>query len=396
MDHTSAVDQLITLFDREPSLRADLERSLQQAHQRAHTELKPALLDALTWPTTIDEYTAFLHDFSTWIPRQSSSEAWEQGPPGQRQAHEVSDRLAHFFWLVDQQVGDSHRVVESSTAFGDWLTEFARQWGSFLDTPASFDDEILQSFIDDAPAYAVGDSMINGRPNMPSGWLTFNQFFARELNGGLRPITDPDDNRTVTSPADCIFQHSYDIDDRSSIPATTIKTTHTYGNIAQLIAGSRYADAFAGGTFVHYMLPPSAYHRFHLPVAGRVEEVIGLTGQVYLEVDIDDHQFVSKDSATTGFEFSQSRGVVTLDTSVGGHGDIGIVAVVAVGMAHVASVVLTATEGTHGAKGDEFGYFQFGGSDIIVVFQPGVVADVDTNTAPRQVGTPIVTCTARR
>ena len=29
-----------------------------------------------------------------------------------------------------------------------------------------------------------------------------------------------------------------------------------------------YADAFAGGTFVHYQLPVHAYHRYHLPVAG--------------------------------------------------------------------------------------------------------------------------------
>ncbi|MDN2497194.1 hypothetical protein FHY52_10885 [Nocardia nova] len=30
------------------------------------------------------------------------------------------------------------------------------------------------------------------------------------------------------------------------------------------------------------------------------------------------------------------------------------------------------------AKGDEFGYFTFGGSDIILLFQKGVEIDIDT------------------
>ncbi len=48
--------------------------------------------------------------------------------------------------------------------------------------------------------------MIDGKPNTPSGWLTFNQFFARRLNAGLRPIQDPWDNTVVTSPVDCVFK----------------------------------------------------------------------------------------------------------------------------------------------------------------------------------------------
>ncbi len=46
-------------------------------------------------------------------------------------------------------------------------------------------------------------------------------------------------------------------------------------------------------------------------------------------------------------------------------------------MAHVGSVNLTAVTGTQLLKGEEFGYFQFGGSDIIVLFQPGVDPQVE-------------------
>jgi len=264
--------------------------------------------------------------------------------------------------------------------------------GSFLDTADSFNPEILQSFIDNAPEYRIEESLVDGVPNMPSGWMTFNQFIARELNGGLRPIAEPASNLVVTSPADCIFQHSYDIDADSNIPATTIKDTHKYGNIKQLIEGSDYAESFGGGIFVHYMLPPSAYHRFHLPVAGRVEETFLVSGTVFMQVGLADHDFQSSDSATSGYEFTQNRGVVTLDTSASAWGDLGIIAVIPVGMAHVSSVMLTAVKGKHMAKGEEFGYFQFGGSDIIVLFQEGVDPQIDTDGGYRLVGSPIARC----
>lgn len=143
------------------------------------------------------------------------------------------------------------------------------------------------------------------------------------------------------------------------------------------------------------MLPPSAYHRFHLPVAGRIVESFTVQGRVFMQVDLHDGQLRSRDAATTGYEFTQTRGVLTVDTSVGDGPDLGIVAVVPVGMAHVASVTMTAVPGTDADKGQEFGYFQFGGSDIIVLLQAGVAADVDTDPSPRKVGSVIATATPR-
>lgn len=370
-----------------PGLADLLEKSITQANARAHAELDPTLYAALPWPTDLGEYEEYLKNFIRWIPQQSDAEAWKSDAPQHRYAKEVSDRLAHFFWLTDQKVceGDT-AIAENSDAFKDWLTEFARQWGSFLDTPESFSQAILDSFLKNAPEYTIEESLVDGRPNMPSGWVTFNQFFARELNAGLRPIVEPASNFTVTSPADCSFQHGYDIDEDANIPATTIKGTHKYGNIKQLIDGSGYADAFAGGTFVHYMLPPSAYHRFHAPVSGVVKESFVVQGKVFMQVDLEDHELKSKDAANTGYEFSQTRGVLTIDTTGEAGGDLGIVAVVPVGMSHVASVVMTATKDRHIAKGEEFGYFQFGGSDIIIVFQARVKPEIDTDTKSRKVG----------
>lgn len=392
-DTDQIIQDLRQLLDKDPDLAVLLEKSLKQAREAAEADLNEDLREALDWPRDLPEYYDYLTDFIRWIPQQSDNPAWRTSAPEERYAKEVSDRLAHFFWLVDQNVHeDGSAATESSSEFREWLTEFARQWGSFLDTPESFSQDILQSFIKDAPEYHVEESLVDGRPNSPSGWLTFNQFFARELNPGLRPISAPTDNRVVVSPADCQYQHRYDIDGESNIPAVTIKQNHRYGNIKQLMEGSKYADAFANGTFVHYMLPPSAYHRYHVPVAGEVKESFVIQGQVFMQVDLKDHELESSDSATTGYEFFQTRGVLTIDTAASGQGDLGIVAVIPVGMSHVASVNLTAQAGRQLAKGDEFGYFLFGGSDIIVLFQEGVDPQVDTSTDFRLVGSPIARC----
>ncbi len=385
------VHDLHRILEREgPDLARLLERSLAQARKRAQAELSLELLDALDWPHDLHEYDDYLRRFIRWVPQQTSDPAWKTSAPEERYAREVSDRLAHFFWLVDQKVDDQgSAIAESSGAFRDWLTDFARQWGSYLDTPESFSQELLDSFLENAPEYTIEESLVEGRPNAPSGWLTYNQFFARELNAGLRPVSEPGDNHVVTSPADCLFRHSFDIDRESNIPDTTVKGTHHYGNIKQLIEGSRYADAFAGGTFVHYMLPPSAYHRYHVPVAGRVAESFVVSGRVYMEVDLEDGELRSRDSTQSGYEFSQVRGVLTLDTAHSPDGDLGIVAVIPVGMSHVASVNLTTVPGTEVAKGEEFGYFQFGGSDIIVLLQEGVEPHIDTDAGLRHVGSPI-------
>jgi phosphatidylserine decarboxylase len=198
----------------------------------------------------------------------------------------------------------------------------------------------------------------------------------------------------VTSPADCQYQHLYDIDADSNIPATAVKN-EKYGNIKQLMEGSAYSESFARGTFVHYMLPVHAYHRYHLPVGGVVKESFRINGKVFMQVGLGSGEFAASDSASSGYEFSQTRGVVTIDTSASDAGDIGVVAVIPVGMAHVSSVVLTAVEGKHMAKGEEFGYFQFGGSDIIILFQEGVDPQIDTSEEFRFVGTPVARCKPR-
>lgn len=390
----AVIEELRRKLKDDAALAELLHSSLDEARSIAKGQLDDALYRALSWPEDEKAYLDYLAGFAKWKPQQSGADAWLK--PGTDEHQEVYDRLCHFYWLIDQKVGGNDaRIVENDEWFKMWLVRYADAWGEFLDSTESFDRETLESFCEFSPEFRVQDSMFDGRPNSPSGWLTFNQFFARELNPGLRPIASPADNLVVTAPADCTFRNLYPIHSDSAIPDIKIKKTHSFANVKDLLKGSDYGDVFANGTFAHYFLGPYSYHRFHAPVAGLLRECYAVKGLVYLDVKLKDNQFDAPDSAEGGYEFSQARGIVILDTTNSAAGDVGIVGIVPVGMCQVSSVNMTAVAGNDLQKGEEFGYFLFGGSDIIVLFQEGVNPDMYTGGQYRHYGTPIATCARR-
>jgi phosphatidylserine decarboxylase len=386
------INSLIEKVNTEKSFAELLLASLQKAKNRAQEQLDQELFKALQWPLDIVAYKTYLISLSKWMPEESDAAIWKI--PGTTSHQEVDDRLSHFHWLINQEVGaNKTTIMQNSPWFSNWMIDYAKCWGTFLNTTESFNEWKLNTFINNSPKYRVQDSMINGSPNNPSGWLTFNQFFARELNPGLRPIASPFDNRVMTMPADCTFRAEYNIGSDSSIPEITIKSTHKFANIQHLLEGSKYKNSFASGTFVHYYLSPFSYHRFHTPAAGVVKECFPIHGLVYLDVVITDKQFDSPDNAEGGYQFTQARGVITIDTTNSPYGNVGIVAVIPIGMCQVSSVNMIATLGSETLKGDEFGYFLFGGSDIIVLFQEGVNPQLNMNEDYCNYGNKMADCT---
>jgi len=391
--YTKTIDELKQFLSENDELKNLLEKSLASAKALGEARLDSDLFEALEWPDNKEKYFKYLENFSQWTPDPSSDKAWTK--PGTNENQEVYDRLCHFYWLINQEVKPDGSTLQDNEWFSDWLISFAKAWGSFLNSTDSFDENILESFIKNSPEYAVEDSMINGQPNAPSGWLTFNQFFARELNPGLRPIASPDNNQVITSPADCTYRQKYSIEADSTIPKITLKKTHSVASIQELLKDSPYQDAFANGHFVHYFLGPYSYHRFHTPVSGLLKECRNLTeddGKVFLDVEVKNGQFNAPDSSKGGYEFNQARGLAILDTKESAFGDVGLVAVIPVGMAQVSSVNMKAMVGNNLQKGDELGYFLFGGSDIIVLLQEGTNPDIYTGKQYRHYGTRIATC----
>ena len=385
---THSITALQNRLGQYAELRRDLVASLETAATRAREGINGALYSALAWPDSPEAYLDYLRDFSRYVPRQTPRAAWRSPEGGGYR--EVHDRMIHFYWLIDQPLGNGGRVLQADDWFAAWLVDYVRAWGSFLDTPASLTPETLQSFGDYAPAYELGESRTSdARAVSPSGFQTFNQFFARSLAPGARTVSAPCDNAVLTAVADAGYESQYDIAADGSFPAVTVKHSHAYADVATLLgADDDIAESFRGGTYVHYHLKPYAYHRFHTCVAGRVEAVRHLEGRAYLKTGIEDGKLEGYNDASNGYEFVQQRGVLVLDTgaAAGGEGDIGRVALVPVGMGHVSSVRVTAVPGGQLRKGEEFGMFLYGGSDVIVLFERGAGVRLEAFEADKRVG----------
>jgi phosphatidylserine decarboxylase len=278
----------------------------------------------------IEDYYSFLAGLLSEIPTQRL-----MGP--------ASDK---FHYLISQSPGD---LLKKDPSFREWLVTFSRSYGSFLNTTTSALQ--LDTFIND-PSYQISDY----DPG-PSGWLTFNQFFSRSVKPGKRPIDEIDNPYIIVSATDSTFLGTWPIDEKAAVTAKGVVYP-----ISDLINDSNLANEFKNGVFTHSWLNTTDYHRFHVPVGGKIIESRKIPGDVIVNtVKGSDGEFITQDEV--GFQFKQTRGLIIIETS------FGLVAVLPIGMGHVSSVTLTAETGVTLVKGQEFGYFAYGGSDMVILFQ---------------------------
>ncbi len=343
------VDKLIYLIETN-----HWQDDFQQAIDNAQSHNVPSIRDI----QTLDDYLDYVNDLVTWAPR-------EQGD-----SRDIYNKIVEFYFFLDQEpVRSLQSPVEPGcepeelTPLSEWIVEYAQAWGLYLDTTDSASE--IESFRTD-PLFNWDEYA-----PPPSGYLTFNQFFARHLKPGMRPIAGLRNNSMIVAPADSTFVGWWQVNEKSNIYVedNMLDIKGIQWSIHQLLEGSAYADRFKGGIFTHSFLNTFDYHRWHTPVQGKVLESRVIQGQAYLDVDVKpaivDGEEVNVLNALdgTGYQFVQTRGLVVIDSP------IGLVACLPMGMAQVSSVVITAEQGVTLHKGEELGYFQFGGSDFVMVFE---------------------------
>lgn len=330
------------------------DATAQRTFSLALEQLAAHKIPSLAGIRTFEQCLVFLDELVRWAPRESGD------------SRMVHDKLVEFHFIFNQPalrpLQDAGPItsgkpgasaVPKMSPLSQWIVDFARAWGSYLDTPASA--AAIDSFRTN-PAFRWHDYM-----PPPSGYQTFNQFFARHVKPGYRPVAAIEDPRIIVSPCDAGFLGVWPIGTDSCIDVKGLRWS-----IAQLLDGSPYASRFADGVFTHSGLRTYDYHRWHAPVAGQVREARVVHGRAFLDVEVQpqpDGQGRLEAVEGTGYQFSQTRGLLVLESA------IGLVACLPVGMAQVSSVVLTAETGRHLRKGEEMGYFQFGGSDFVMLFE---------------------------
>ncbi|PPQ93553.1 hypothetical protein CVT25_005520, partial [Psilocybe cyanescens] len=187
---------------------------------------------------------------------------------------------------------------------------------------------------------------------------TFNQFFYRKLKPSARPIECPTDPYRLVSAADCRLMTFATVSE-----ATRLWIKGREFSVARLL-GEHYkaeAERYVGGALAIFRLAPQDYHRFHSPVDGKVGAMMDIEGEYYT---------VNPQAIRSALDVygENARKIVPIDSP-----QFGRVFAVCVGAMMVGSIKTTVQEGEWISRGQEFGYFAFGGSTIVILFEKGRV-----------------------
>jgi phosphatidylserine decarboxylase len=194
-------------------------------------------------------------------------------------------------------------------------------------------------------------------------YANFNDFFSRKLKPGARPVQDIDNPRGICSAADSrlTVYPTVDLACKFWIKGAQF----TIPNLLQVPADSPTALELDGSSLAIFRLAPADYHRFHCPIDGVIGDRTNVPGQYYTvnPQAVNEPKF---DVFT-----ANTRSILYLTHSATGKR----VAFVAVGALLVGSVVWTkgAEKGAEVKRGDELGYFSYGGSTVVAIFPKGVV-----------------------
>ncbi|CAG7962993.1 unnamed protein product [Penicillium olsonii] len=198
----------------------------------------------------------------------------------------------------------------------------------------------------------------------------FNEFFYRALKPEARPCSGPNEPKIVVSPADCrsvVFDRMSD--------ATGIWVKGREFSIERLLGDAYPEDAarYRNGAMGVFRLAPQDYHRFHIPVDGIMGEPKTIEGEYYTV-----NPMAIRSSLDVYGE--NVRILVPIDSV-----EHGRVMVVCVGAMMVGSTVITRKAGEKVSRAEELGYFKFGGSTLLVLFEEGKV-NFDTDLADNSKG----------
>jgi phosphatidylserine decarboxylase len=140
--------------------------------------------------------------------------------------------------------------------------EIARARGGALTT------RLIRWFID---RYRV--NMAEAANPDPAAYASFNDFFARALAPGARPIAAAD----WVSPVDGAISQFGAIDGDAILQAKG----HSY-TVQALVGGdAELARPFLGGHFATLYLSPKDYHRIHMPCAGTLRRMVHVPGDLF-------------------------------------------------------------------------------------------------------------------
>lgn len=189
----------------------------------------------------------------------------------------------------------------------------------------------------------------------------FNDFFYRKINPSKRPIGEG-----VVSPADGKTLAFQEISD-----STKFFIKGSEFDLKRFLGADELAKKYHGGAMLIIRLAPTDYHRYHFPAKGIASETEIIKGHYYSVSPIALQQ-----SLEIFCENKRSKSI--LETN-----QFGDILISEVGATMVGSILQTYESNSTVQAGEEKGYFAFGGSTVVLLFEKGKVElseDLLTNT----------------
>lgn len=197
-------------------------------------------------------------------------------------------------------------------------------------------------------------------------YKTFNEFFHRALKSGCRPVAPGDGVAVLPGDGRHLAFQDVRAADGFYVKGSKFTLDELFSEDGLPPGKRALSDRFAGGAMIISRLCPVDYHRFHFPVAGVPGESTPCRGSLYSVSPVA----LRRNLRT----LVRNKRMVTLIDSP----SFGPVAMVEIGATNVGSIRQTFVPGRPVAKGDEKGFFAFGGSCIVTVFARGrIVLDED-------------------
>jgi len=272
---------------------------------------------------------------------------------GQFQVEKMDSHVKKLVELIPMNPNSSigKNMLESNVWQSDqrWFA-LSHLMGSYADTALSASK--IPGFVKE-----FNVNMSDFDPSDISKYSTFNKFFSRKLAKGVRPLAYPNNSNVLVSPADCRLTVFKTIKEAQKL---WIKGNEF--SVSKLIGYSRFAKPFKNGAIAICRLAPQDYHRWHMPVLGLQTHNIPVAGDL-----LSVNPIAIKTPEVNVFTENQRR-LVLFKTH-----NYGKVAMVLVGATMVGSIKVDAKNKRIRWRGEDHGYFQFGGSTIILCFEKGRV-----------------------
>src|ERR1044072_1134772 len=197
------------------------------------------------------------------------------------------------------------------------------------------------------------------------GFDSYTFYFLRKIKSEWRRVEGPGDPKVIVSAND---GKVYNI-------ANNVKPMDTFwlkGQPYSLVnmLNNEHVERFIGGDVFQSFLSGADYHRWRSPIDGVVRRAQMVGGLMFSDAESAGFDPTAA-TYSQGYEASvNTRALVFIESE---SPIIGMVCVIPIGITEISSITLEVKSGDKVKKGDELGYFSYGGSSMCLVFQPGAI-----------------------